>query len=223
MTAYRCAFAMLAAALLLSACGGGPGSPVADGGDAGDGADRDGVVADGGGDGGPDAVTPGGYSLPEFPGGYSFYLQLPPGFSPFLPLTGDEATREPAAFYDQTSDYYFSYALIWWLTGTPDLSTAALRDDLSTYYLGLCHASMPVAVTLADPVPAGSAHRTGTLDVGNGQAGTCFGNPVPPAAIEVSTFACPDHAAVILLVSPQPPSSQVWTDLHAIRDGFLCW
>jgi hypothetical protein len=62
------------------------------------------------------------------------------------------------------------------------------------------------------------ARRAGTLEVG-----TCFGNPVGPATIDVSTYDCPDHRAVIVLVSPQPASSQVWTDLYAIRDGFNCW
>ena len=36
-----------------------------------------------------------GYSLPEFPGGFAFHTPLPPSFSPFLPLYGEETTREP--------------------------------------------------------------------------------------------------------------------------------
>ena len=224
MRAIGRATAVLAAALLCG-CGGGGASSRDDGGDAGDSAGWDGGPPDGSGgdDGGGDRPQPGGYALPGFSGGVSFFIQLPPSFSPFLPLSGDEATREPAAFYDTTSDYFFSYAFIWWLSGAPDLSTAALHDDLSTYFVGLCEATTPVAVTLAEPVPAGSMRRAGTLDVGNGQPGSCFGNPVPPATLDVSTFDCPDHQAVIVLVSPQPQSSQVWTDLRAIRDGFLCW
>jgi hypothetical protein len=219
MTAHARAGAIVTAALL-SACGGGTAGPGGDAGGADTGSDAG--TADGD-DGGADRVAPGGYSLPEFPGGVTFFIPLPPAFSPFLPLSGDEATREPAPFYDTTSDYFFSYEFIWWLTGTPDLSTDALRDDLRTYFVGLCATTTPVALTLADPVPAGSGRRAGTLDVGNGGPGSCFGNPVPPATLDVSTFDCPDHKAVIIIVSPQPQSSQVWTDLRAIRDGFLCW
>jgi len=173
-------------------------------------------------DGGADAA-PGGYSLPEFQGGFSFFMSLPPDFSPFLPLSGDEATREPAGFHDSTSDYYFSYEFIWWLTGTPDLTTTGLRGDLSDYFNGLC-GSTTATVTLDDPASAVGdagllvARRSGTLD-----AGSCFNAAVPAAALDVSTYHCPDHTAVIVLVSPQPAASQVWTDLRAVRDGFSCY
>src|SRR6185369_233589 len=101
---------------------------------------------------------PGGYTLPSFAGGFDFYLTLPPGFSPFLPLRGEEATREPPGFHDAASDEYFSYGFLWWLTGAVDLSTAALQDDLRTYFTGLC-ASPSVTVTLDD-------QGSGTLDAG---------------------------------------------------------
>lgn len=174
------------------------------------------------GDGG---TAPHGYALPEFPGGFAFHTSLPPAFSPFLPLYGEETTREPpeADFYDPASPSFFSYVFIWWLTGTPDLSTTALRDDLRLYYTGLCP-SDAVTVALGDPDPAAVdagmlvARRSGALD-----AHTCLGNPVPIAAVETSTYDCPDHTAIIVLVSPQPTSSDVWSQLAAIRDGFTCW
>ena len=179
----------------------------------------------GGGGAMPEPEPRHGFSLPGFPGGFTFRTELPPAFSRFLPLYGEEETREPpeADFYDPSSAYFFSYLFIWWLTATPDLSTAALRDDVDLYYTGLCP-SQTVAVTLADPEPATAdvgmlvARRRGTLD-----AGTCLGNPVPIAAVETSTYGCPDHAAVIVLVSPQPAASQVWAEVVAIRDGFTCW
>ena len=46
---------------------------------------------------------------------------------------------------------------------------------------------------------------------------------MPIAAVETATYNCPDHTAVVVIVSPQPLASQVWTDLVAIRDGFTCW
>jgi len=205
--------------LVALGCGGSLSHPP-DGGDAGIDVAPDGdVTADAGGE---DAM-PHGYTLPGFAGGNSFFYLLPPSFAQFLPLYGQGSTREPSAFYDTTSDYFFSYAFIWWIEGTPDLSTAALHDDIALYYTGLCP-SQTVAVTLADPAAtppdAGAlvARRAGTLD-----AGTCFNNPVPTATIEVNTYDCPDHHAVVVLVSPQPMTSQVWTDLYTIRDGFQCW
>ena len=203
---------LLAMVTALGACGGA--TPASDGGD---------VAGDVGADTAVDVPLPGGYRLPEFPGGNTFYLQLPPTFSPFLPLSGEEATREPPGFYDPASAYLFSYGFIWWLTGTPDLSTEALRTDLRNYYAGACP-STTVTVTLDDPTPAGAdggllvARRMGTLDTGS-----CLGNPVPTATLDVSTYDCPDHTAVIVMVSPQPAGSQVWTDLLALRDGFTCW
>ena len=62
------------------------------------------------------------------------------------------------------------------------------------------------------------ARRDGTL-----AAGTCFGNPVPTATLEVSTYQCPDHSAVLVLVRSQSPSSQVGADLVRIRDSFTCF
>ena len=176
----------------------------------------------------PDAAMPGGFILDSFEGGFDDHFTLPPRFSSFLPLTGEEATREPPGFYDANATTYFSYAFLWWLTGTPDLSTAALRDDLQIYYIGLCGTSR-VTVTLQEPqspqdargaVDAGVllARRDGTL-----AAGTCFGNPVPTATLEVSTYQCPDHSAVLVLVRSQSPSSQVGADLVPIRDSFTCF
>jgi hypothetical protein len=201
-----------AIAIVLCGCGGGATAQQSDGGDAA--ADTAAEVA-----------PLHGYSLAGFPGGFTFYTRLPPSFSPLLPLSGEEETREPpeADFYDPSSAYFFSYLFIWWLTGTPDLSTAALREDLHIYYAGLCP-SQSATVTLGDPEPAAAdagmlvARRSGTLE-----ATTCLSNPVPIAAVQTSTYECPDHAAVIVLVSPQPAASQVWTDLVAIRDGFTCW
>jgi hypothetical protein len=177
--------------------------------------------------GSPDGAKPGGFMLNGFVGGFDDHFLLPPRFSPFLPLAGEEVTREPPGFYDVNATTHFSYAFLWWLTGTPDLSTGALRDDLQIYYIGLCDSSR-VAVTLQDPqsprdpqdaVDAGvlQARRDGTLS-----AGTCFGNPVPTATLEVSSYDCPGHAAVLVLIGSQPPSSPVWADLMRIRDSFSC-
>jgi hypothetical protein len=170
-----------------------------------------------------DSPMPGGYSLPGFEGGNDYGYRLPPPFSPFLPLRGDGATREPPGFYDPMAEYYFSYAFVWWIEDMPDLSTTALASDIELYFGGLCP-SPTASVTLAEPgaLPADpgmlTARRNGTLEVG-----TCFENPVPMSTLEVSTYACPDHAAVVVLVSPMPVSSAVWTELFEIRDGFDCW
>ncbi|HMJ51897.1 MAG TPA: hypothetical protein VK540_07460 [Polyangiaceae bacterium] len=178
--------------------------------------------------GSPDGAMPGGFLLDSFVGGFDDHFTLPPRFSSLLPLTGEEVTREPPGFYDVTATTYFSYAFLWWVTGTPDLSTGALRDDLQIYYIGLCGTSQ-VTVTLQDPqspqdargaVDAGMllARRDGML-----AAETCFGHPVPTATLEVSTYQCPDHLAVLVLVRSQPPSSPVGADLVRIRDSFTCF
>jgi len=163
----------------------------------------------------------GGFSLGSFAGGFDDHLPLPPYFASLLPLHGQEETRESPGLYDATSDQYFSYGVFWWAEGTVDLTTEALRSDVAMYYAGLCN-SASVTVTLGDPDPSGAApfssRRTGALSVGS-----CFNAPVPPATVEVSAAVCPDHTAILILVSPQLADSQVWTDLHAIRDSFHCW
>ena len=186
------------------------------------------IDADVGGPSDGDSATPRGFMLDSFVGGFDDHFTLPPRFSPLLPLTGAEVTREPPGFYDVASTTYFSYAFLWWVTGTPDLSTGALRDDLHIYYIGLCGTSR-VTVTLQDSqgprdpqgaVDAGVllARREGTL-----AAGTCFGNPVPMATLEVTTYQCPDHFAVLVLIRSQLASSQVSADLVRIRDSFICF
>jgi len=163
----------------------------------------------------------GGFSLGSFADGFDDQLALPPQFARALPLHGLEETRESPGMYLPADDQYFSYAVMWWAEGSVDLSTAALRSDLATYYAGLC-ANPSVTVTLGDPeaVATGqfSSRRAGEMSVGS-----CFGAAVPPATIEVSAASCPDHTAVLILVSPQPASSQVWADLDSIRDSFSCW
>jgi len=166
-------------------------------------------------------ASAGGFSLGSFTDGFDDHLPLPPYFASLLPLHGQEETRESPGLYDATSDQYFSYGVFWWAEGTVDLTTEALRSDVALYYTGLCH-SASVTVTLGDPNAADAApfssRRTGTMSVGS-----CFNAPVPPATVEVSAAVCPDHTAILILVSPQPADSQVWTDLHAIRDSFRCW
>jgi hypothetical protein len=166
-------------------------------------------------------ASAGGYSLTDFVGGFDDQLLLPPAFARDLPLHGQEETREPPGMHQPDDGQYFSYAVLWWVAGAVDSSTAALRADLATYYAGLC-GNPPSIVTLGDPeTTAGGAfgsRRTGALSVGS-----CFAAAVPPATVEVSVAACPDHAAILILVSPQPASSQVWTDLDSIRDSFRCW
>jgi hypothetical protein len=223
VTLHRAAVLVLVTLALPWACESKPPQSHGDGAagmppDAGDGDADTGPDQDAG-----DAPVQGGYSLPGFEGGTDYGYRLPPPFSPFLPLRGDGATREPAGFYEPTSDYFFSYAFVWWIEDTPDLSTNALKSDIDLYFTGLCP-SPDAAVTLEEsgalPADPGmlTARRAGTLE-----AGTCFDNPVPLATLEVSAYACPDHAAVLVLLSPQPASSQVWSDLYAIRDGFTCW
>ena len=163
----------------------------------------------------------GGFSLGSFTGGFDDHLTLPPSFASLLPLHGREETRESPGLYDATSEQYFSYGVLWWAEGTLDLTTEALRSDVAMYYTGLC-SSASVTVALGDPDTADAApfssRRTGTMSVGS-----CFDAPVPPATVEVSAAVCPDHTAILILVSPQPADSQVWMDLHTIRDSFRCW
>jgi hypothetical protein len=169
----------------------------------------------------PADASAGGFSLGSFTDGFDDHLPLPPYFASLLPLHGQEETRESPGLYDPSSDQYFSYGVFWWAEGSVDLTTEALRSDVATYYTGLCN-STSVTVTLGDPDGTATApyssRRTGAMSVGS-----CFNAAVPPATIEVSAAACPDHTAILILVSPQPASSQVWTDLHAIRDSFRCW
>lgn len=166
-------------------------------------------------------ASAGGFSLASFADGFDDHLPLPPYFASQLPLHGREETREPPGFYDLSSDRYFSYGVFWWAEGTVNLTTEALRSDLVIYYTGLCN-SASVTVTLGDPDTAAagpfSSRRTGAISLGS-----CFDSPVPPASVEVSTAVCPDHTAILILVSPQPASSPVWTELQAIRGSFQCW
>lgn len=163
----------------------------------------------------------GGYELASFPDGFDDGFGLPPGFAPFLPLTGAEVTREPPGMYEPTSDHYFSYVVLWWLTGEPSLETSSLRDYLFIYYTGLCGGA---TVTLEEPAES----RANDAGVGLERAGTlsvdyCFGGAVPPARIEVSTFDCPDHDAVLTLVSPEDETGAAWDELRALRSSFRCW
>jgi hypothetical protein len=189
--------------------------------DAGDGADAD-AEAGAADASDADAEPPaGGFELASFPGGFDDSFSLPPRFAPLLPLTGAEVTREPPGMYEATSDEYFSYAVLWWLTGSPDLGTMALRDDLLIYYIGLCGAA---TVTLDEPASPGpndagvGLERLGTLSVEY-----CFDAPVPDARLQVTTFDCPDHDAALILVSPQPEGSVAWADLARIHASFRCW
>lgn len=233
-TATGCGDGATAAPIDAATGDGAPGTDATDGRDSAAASDTTGDVTDGSSQ--PDAAS--GYTLSSFAGGFDFALTLPPRFAPFLALAGDEVTREMPEFYGTASPNYFSYGFLWWLTGAPDLSTSALRDHLALYYTGLCALTTAATVTLQEPdlngAPAAAAdaggpragalvaRRMGTLRVGSCKG---FDAPIADSSVEVSTYACGDHPAVLVLVSPQPssPDNAVWRQLRAMRDTFTCW
>jgi hypothetical protein len=205
--------------LLLAACSERPSAPSNGAVDASTEAPGD---ADTGPNDASDANVPsGGFDLASFPGGFDDAFSLPPEFAPALPLVGAEVTREPPGMYDTTSEFLFSYAILWWLEGSPALDTESLRDYLLVYYTGLCGGG---AVTLDEPTAPGpndagvGLARRGTLTVE-----WCLGVRVPPSVLEVTTFACSTHDAVLTTITPAPAESAAHAELARIRDSFRCF
>jgi hypothetical protein len=77
------------------------------------------------------------YQLPE-PNGWGIErFPLPLSFAPQISFKGMEDIRFAPGWANAKSEWYWSYAFLWWLDGNIKASVAMLDSNLKAYYTGL--------------------------------------------------------------------------------------
>ena len=74
-------------------------------------------------------IIPDGWTTERF--------SIPIDFAPQIPYKGIEELRFAPGWGKRTSPDYWSYAYVWWLEGSPKITTASLQENLKAYYSGL--------------------------------------------------------------------------------------
>lgn len=165
-------------------------------------------------------------------------IAIPPGFAPEIKLKGSEHIRFAPGMMKPTSDSFFSYAFVFELQSTPELTEVVVNEEFLKYYRGLCMTVLngkapdvdPSKFTLelkrlkSDSKPSPDAKDadapalySGTLDWVEP-----FATKKPQKLhLEIRTWTRNDRNYLFACVSPQARDSAIWKQLHAIRDGYL--
>jgi hypothetical protein len=149
-------------------------------------------------------------------------MPTPPMFAPDIKLSGYEEARFAPGMFDNTSTNYFTYVLIVSADGAPEIDGPALKDFLEKYYRGL-------SVGLGQrkgmkPDPAQMVAEVSPGAEGRSNATVTFFDSFTDGRkiklnVEARVVPRPGvkKTGLVLLISPQPKSHEVWRKLHEIE------
>ena len=164
-------------------------------------------------------------------------IQLPPGFAPDLKWNGVEHIRFAPGMFQPDSESFFSYVLVFLLKEGDDVSEAAVKEQILTYYQGLAKAVMGSKQMSVDT-------STFTLELGalenpdeslpaaakDAEVKTWNGvlDWVEPFAtqkkqaltIEVHLWNRGKNPVVYFTVSPQDKDHEIWKEMRKYRALF---
>jgi hypothetical protein len=154
---------------------------------------------------------------------------LPPGFAPTLAYHGSEDLRFMPGFFTPKAPDYWSYDFVWWLAERPAFDATSMAEALTTYFRGL---STEVAGSKYRLDPA--RYRTALTAVEASEAPRLTGQvfTYDPFAtglpitlnVEAELRSCPGtkQFAVVVVLSPQEPTHDVWKALRAAARTLVC-
>ena len=154
---------------------------------------------------------------------------LPPAFAPQLPYHGTEELRFMPGFYTPAAAGFWSYDLVWWLEQPPAFDTATVSTSLTTYFRGLA-TSVGGAKYRFDPARFRSVLSSAPGAENARLTGQVFtydpfvtGGPIT-LNVEAELRHCPAvrHTAIMVALSPKPPTDSVWAQLRATAAGLVC-
>ena len=168
-------------------------------------------------------------------------IELPPGFAPDMSVSGFEEVRFAPGMFDEGSESFFSYVIVFVLADEPQ-DEDALDRELLAYYRGLAAAVAPGrgfmidtdAFTLELTEPETDDDDTAT-DAGDDSTDEEDGtkwigtlNWVEPFVtgeaqelrieIRVGTIEGSEASHVTMCVSPQDADAEIWEAMHEVRD-----
>jgi len=159
-------------------------------------------------------------------------IPFPLGFAPGLRYDGLEEVRFAPGMFKPDREDFWTYAFVWWLSGSVAFAARTLEADLADYFEGLSLAvehqdgfdpQQATATAVIEPVPQtkpGEALFEGTV---------LTHDPFATHAritlnVQIRVFRCEieDRTVGLFLLSPQPSEHPLWGELAALRDAFRC-
>lgn len=173
------------------------------------------------------AALPFDWIIPE--GWIAETIPFPLGFAPGLPYSGLEELRFAPGMFKAESEDFWTYAFVWWLEGDVRFDARTLNSDLVKYYEGLSLAvegegfDPEKAAAVATLAPSRRVSATESEWAGALSTHDAFATHARVELhleVEAIRSETVDRTAVTFLVSPQPRSHAVWTELTGLREAF---
>jgi len=178
----------------------------------------------------PAATVPFHLPLPE--GWRPETIPFPLSFAPAVKITGVEELRFAPGMFTEAAEDYWTYAFVWWVPESTELTIATIERDLILYFSGLTQSVVASKKLVVDElrfdvqleeVPRGKDKSP--LLIGTVKTFDPF-TAIAPVTLNlwIEKILCPDqeHVAAYFALSPQPSGHPVWKTLQRIRDGFDC-
>jgi len=172
------------------------------------------------------------YTL-NFPKGWDIErFLIPIEFAPEIPYKGVEDIRFAPGWGNAKSDEYWSYAFLWYLDGSPEITAEIVANNLKAYYTGLVGRNIEPRKIPADKlVPVKTAIKKVEPDKGDLKTfrGTVYmldymeQKPIILNCI-VHLKSCPgkNKAFIFNEISPKPYSDTIWQSLNQLWTEFNC-
>jgi hypothetical protein len=157
---------------------------------------------------------------------------IPIDFAPSIPYTGIEDLRFAPGWDNASSEDYWTYAYLWYLSGTEKFEAKSIEQNLEAYYTGLVGRNIErrkIPQEKLFPVKA----KFEMTETAEGDANTFKGTvdmldymAQEPIILNflVHVTDCPgkENTYVFYEVSPQEASHPIWNTLNGIWNEFQC-
>lgn len=177
------------------------------------------------------------YQMPTPTGWRKETIPLPPTFAPDMTWKGTEELRFAPGMFKADAPDFFSYALLFRLTGDAAVDGKAMERELLAYFRGLSAAiskrkkqdvdtkafRLTIAQTPQPEKRPGGEAVAGSVGELKWVEPFATGKP-QTLRLEIQSWPTADgkHRCVFMCASPQPESAAVWKTLHEIRAGCTC-
>jgi hypothetical protein len=168
-----------------------------------------------------------GYSLPLPEKWKSETIPFPIDFAPSIHYSGIEELRFTPGWGDAKSNEYWAYTFLWFVDGSPTVTTDSLNTQLTAYFTGLYRSNVKTPpsgdnftkVQLQTTSTAGGDEETysGTISTLN----FLTSKPISfLVTIHVQRYPDDKQSAIFFEISPKPYNNPVWQELDGIVQGF---
>jgi hypothetical protein len=171
-----------------------------------------------------------GYSFSVPKGWQTEKFPLPVSFAPSISYAGFEDIRFAPGWANGSSEEHWSYAFLWWIDGTVQITDTILQNHLNAYYTGLVKTNIrKEGAGKWEPAVAAIkkiATAPGDIETYNGSVTITnyldLTNPRLVLNCIIHKKTCHTHTALLFEISPKAVDHIVWSSLHQLNEEFAC-